>query len=141
MKQKRVMPRRLEACCGTAQVSKYFSAQGWEVVTVDWATKWSPTILADVRSLKPEQLWTPGEFDAIWCSPDCTEFPLAKTTAPRDIAKGNSIVIACFDIIRYLTTGTGKRFFLGIGKSIHRILTQTGTYAPVVTLPKASRFL
>ena len=66
---------------------------------------------ADVRSLKPEQLWTPGEFDFVFCGPDCTEFSLAKSTAPRDYAKGDSIVIACFDIIRYLATGTDKQVF------------------------------
>ena len=59
------MPRLLEVCCGTAQVSRYFASLGWEVATVDWAAKWSPTILADVRDLKPEQLWGPGEFDVI----------------------------------------------------------------------------
>ena len=105
------MPRLLEVCCGTAQVPKYFAMQGWEVVRKDWNPKWNPTILADVRSIKPEQLWTPGEFDFVWCSPDCTEFSLAKTTASRDLTKGNSIVIACFDIIRYLTTGTDKQVF------------------------------
>jgi len=109
------MPRLLEVCCGTAQVSLYFSAQpGWEVVTVDWDAKWEPTILADCRDLKPEQLWAPGEFDFVFCSPDCTEFSLAKSTAPRDLAQGNSIVIACFDIIRYLTTNTGKLVFWAV---------------------------
>jgi hypothetical protein len=88
--------------------------QGWEVVTVDWATKWNPTILVDVRDLKPEQLWTPGEFDFVWCSPDCGEFSIAKSTAPRDLAKGNSIVIACFDIIRYLAIGTDKQVFWAV---------------------------
>ena len=59
------MPRLLEVCCGTAQVSRYFAAAGWEICTIDSEAKWSPTILTDVRSLKPEQLWTPGEFDVI----------------------------------------------------------------------------
>ncbi len=104
----------LEVCCGTAQVSRYFASQGWEVVTVDWEAKWNPTILADVRSLKPEQLWTPVEFDFVFCGPDCIEFSLAKSTAPRDYVKGDSIVIACFDIIRYLTTNTEKQVFWAV---------------------------
>ena len=108
------MPRMLEVCCGTAQVSRFFAAQGWEVCTVDWEAKWSPTILADVRDLKPEQLWTPGEWDVVWASPDCTEYSIAKSTAPRDYAKGDSIVIACFDIIRYLTTNTDKQVFWAV---------------------------
>ena len=73
----------LEVCCGTAQVSRYFASQGWEVVTVDWEAKWNPTILADARTLMPEQLWSPGFFDVIWCSPDCTEFSLAKAPRPE----------------------------------------------------------
>ena len=89
------MPRLLEVCCGTAQVIRYFAAQGWDVVTVDWAAKWSPTIIADVRDLEPEQLWRPDVFDNLYGA-------LAKSTAPGDFAKGDSIVIACFDIIRYL---------------------------------------
>ena len=106
------MPRLLEVCCGTAQVSRYFAAQGREVVTIDWAAKWSPTILAGVRDLKPSG--PHSEFDAIWCSPDCTEFLLAKSTEPRDFAKGDLIVIACFDIIRYLTMNTDKQVFRAV---------------------------
>ena len=108
------MPRLLEVCCGTGQVSNYFSAQNWEVVTVDWAAKWSPTILADVRDLKPQQLWTPGEFDFVWCSPDRGEFSIAKSTKPRDFSKGDSIVIACFGITSYLTTNTDKQVFWAV---------------------------
>ncbi len=141
MNSKGAMPRMLEVCCGTAQVSRYFAAQGYEVVTVDWEAKWAPTIRADVRTLRPERLWSPGWFDVIWASPDCTEFSLAKSTAPRDFAKGDSIVIACFDIIRYLTTNTEKQVFWAMGKSVHRILTQAGAYAPMGFVPKASGLL
>ena len=104
----------MEICCGTAQVSRYFASQGWDVVTIDWEARWNPTILADVRTIKPEQLWTPGEFDVIWCSPDCTEFSIALQNRPRNLAKGNSIVIACFDIIRYLTSNTDKQVFWAV---------------------------
>ena len=108
------MPRLLEVCCGSAQVSRYFAAQGWEECTVDWEAKWSSTILADVRDLKPEQLWTPGEWDVVWCSPPCTEYSLAKSTAPRDYALADSVVISCLDIIRYLTTNTDKHVFWAV---------------------------
>ena len=109
------MPRLLEVCCGTAQVSRYFAAQGRELVTMGWAAKWSPTVLADVKGPEPEQHWAPGEFDVICCSPGCIEFSLAKSTASRDFAKGDSIVIACFDIIRYLTINTDKQVFWAVG--------------------------
>ena len=75
---------------------------------MDRAAKRSPTILADVRDLKPEQLWTPGEFDFVWCSTVCGEFMIAQNTAPRDFAIGDSIVIARFGIICYITTNTDK---------------------------------
>ena len=97
------MPRLLEVCCGTAQVSRYFATQGGlEVVTVDWAPKWSPTIFADVRTLGPEKLWTPGEFQMVFCSPDCSEFSTCLTMRPRDLQKGDSIAQACLNIIQYL---------------------------------------
>ena len=116
------MPRLLEVCCGATKVSRFFAGQGWEVVTVDWERKWSPTILADVRDLQPEKLWSPGDFGVIWCSPDCTDFSLAKSTAPRDIAKGNSIVIACFDIIRHLTSNPDKQVCWAVENPYARFL-------------------
>jgi hypothetical protein len=96
------MPRLLELCCGTAQVSKYFLAEGWEVVTVDCLSKFQPTILADVRDIDPTR-WQPGEFDVVWASPPCTAYSIARSTAPRDFAQADEIVCACFAIIRHLT--------------------------------------
>ena len=95
------MPKLLELCCGTAQVSKYFLAQGWEVVTVDSNAKFEPTILSDVRSIDCT-IWQPGEFDVIWASPLCTEYSIAKSTGLRDFDTADQIVCACFAIIRHL---------------------------------------
>ena len=95
------MPKLLELCCGTAQVSKYFLAQGWTVVTVDNDPKFKPTILSDIRNIDCT-IWQPGEFDVIWCSPPCTEYSIAKSTATRDFDTADQIVCACFAIIRHL---------------------------------------
>jgi hypothetical protein len=96
------MPKLLELCCGTAQVSKYFLAQGWQVETVDCDPKFSPTLLADVRDIDPAR-WQPGEIDVVWCSPPCCAYSIARSTAPRDFAQADEIVCACFAIIRHLT--------------------------------------
>jgi hypothetical protein len=104
------MPRLLELCSGTAQVSKYFEAQGWECVTVDCDAKFEPTILADVRDLEPT-MWEPGEFDVVWASPPCCAYSIARSTVPRDFAVADQIVIACLDIILHLTNCEKTVFF------------------------------
>ena len=96
------MLRLLELCCGTAQVSKYFLAQGWEVVTVDIDPKFQPDILSDVRDIDPAR-WQPGEFDVVWASPPCCCYSIARSTVPRDFGQADQIVCACLAIIRHLT--------------------------------------
>ena len=107
------MPRLLDGCCGTAQVSITFWINDGRSARWIVGPSGNPTILADVRDVKPELLWIPCEWDFVWCSPPCTEFSLAKSTAPRYFAKGDSMLIACFDIIRYLTN-TDKEVFWAV---------------------------
>lgn len=47
--------------------------------------KLNPTILADVQDPKPEQPWTPGEFDMVWGSPPCTECSLVKSAGAEGL--------------------------------------------------------
>ena len=124
------MPRLLEVCCGTAQVSRCFDSRGWEVVAIEWDP-----------NRKAEQLWAPGEFYFVHSSPDCCESSIAESTAHRDFAKRDSIVIACFDIIRYLTTNTDKQVSGVVETYLYGVLTQTGAYASVGTLPQESGVL
>ena len=105
------MPRLLELCCGSKSVSKYLEAQGWERVTVDRDTKFKPTMVADVRDIDPPNTWKAGEFDVVWSSPPCTFFSIARTRAPRGFRTADQIVMACWDIIRHLTSDPTKNVF------------------------------
>ena len=105
------MPRLLELCCGGKSVSRYFEARGWDCTTVDVDSKFSPTIVADVRDLDPPNTWTPGEFDVVWASPPCTMYSIARNSVPRDFVGADQIVCACLEIIRYLTQDPTKKVF------------------------------
>ena len=96
------MPKLLELCSGSGVVSKFFREQGWETVTVDTDRRCQPDLRMDVRDIELSR-WDPGEFDCIWASPPCTEYSIAKTTAPRDLATADQIVIAIFDLIKHLS--------------------------------------
>ena len=71
----------------------------------------------------------------VWCSSDCTEFSLAKSRAPRDFAKGDSIVIACFDIIRHLTSDPDKHVFWAVENPIHWLFKKKRAHDTVGILP------
>ena len=102
------MPRLLDLCCGSKSVSKYFEAQGRECVTVDIDSKFEPTLIEDVLNIDPPNTWNAGEFDVVWCSPPCTFFSIARTRAPRDFRSADQIVLACWVIIRHLTSDPTK---------------------------------
>ena len=42
------MPRLLELFAGSHSVSKAFADLGWEIVSLDLAPQWEPTIVADI---------------------------------------------------------------------------------------------
>jgi site-specific DNA-cytosine methylase len=108
MQQRR---RILDLCCGSKSVSKYFSGQGWETVSLDIEAKFDPTIVADVREVCYEKLWQPGEFDVVWCSPPCQFYSIARSSVPRDFVEADQIVIACLNIIRYLISNPDKTVY------------------------------
>ena len=95
------MPKLLELCSGSGVVSAYFRAQGWETLTVDTDWRCRPDLRMDVRDIELSR-WEPGEFDAIWASPPCQEYSIAKQGA-RDMETADQIVIWVFELIKHLT--------------------------------------
>jgi hypothetical protein len=82
------VPTILDLCAGTGAWSKPYADAGYNVVRVTLPDR-------DVRTFEP-----PADVHGILAAPPCTDFSLAKTTAPRDFAAGLEIVDACLRIIR-----------------------------------------
>ena len=95
------MPRFLELFRGTGSIGKIFRARGWEVVSVDCDAKMQPTIVADIGTFDYKMLG--GYYDAVWCSPPCTQYSIARSRAktPRGLEGADRLVRRCRDIISY----------------------------------------
>ena len=95
------MPRLLEIFSGTGSIGRIFRARGWEVISVDIDPRMQPTIVADIGTFDYRMLG--GRFDAIWCSPPCTQYSIARSNAktPRDLDGADMLVRRCRDIISY----------------------------------------
>ena len=95
------MPRLLELFSGTGSIGKVFRARGWEVVSVDCDAKMQPTIVADIGTFDYKMLG--GFYDAVWCSPPCTQYSIARSHAktPRGLEGADRLVRRCRDIISY----------------------------------------
>ena len=88
----------LELFSGTGSVGRVARAHGWDVLSLDLK---NADINADIQTWDYKQ-FEPKHFDFIWASPPCTEYSLAKTTAPRNIPAANKIVEKTWEIIDYL---------------------------------------
>ena len=86
------MPRLLELFSGTGSIGKIFRARGWEVVSVDCDPKMNPTIVADIATFNYRMLG--GRFDALWASPPCQMYSIARSKAktPRDLEGSDRLV-------------------------------------------------
>ena len=95
------MPRLLELFAGTGSIRREFRAMGWEVVSIDIDPRAQPTIIADIGTFDYRMLG--GRFDAIWCSPPCTQYSIARSNAktPRDVLGADQLVRRCRDIISH----------------------------------------
>ena len=95
------MPRALFLCSGTGSVGEPFRRNGWEVVDVDWDGRYGRAVVADIMTWDYKAAFPQGHWDAIWASPDCTQYSIARTTAktPRDLEGADRLVAKCRDII------------------------------------------
>ena len=65
-----------------------------------------PDIKLDIAAWEYWNEFVPGEFQVVACSPPCTEFSRAKTTATRDLRGADRLVKAAIQIIMYLKPAT-----------------------------------
>ena len=88
------MPKLLELFCGTKSISKAFAAAGWETYTVDWESKFNPTLCADIGTLSKDDLieLCGGVPDVVWLSPDCTTYSVAALRYHRVKASNGDIL-------------------------------------------------
>ena len=95
------MPTLLELFAGTGSVGKIFRARGWEVVSVDCDPKMNPTIVADIATFNYRMLG--GRFDALWASPPCQMYSIARSKAktPRDLEGSDRLVQKVKDMIDF----------------------------------------
>ena len=77
----------LDLCGGTGSWSRPYREAGYDVRLITLPEY-------DVRTYAP-----PGNVYGVFAAPPCTEFSVAKTTAPRDLTAGLEIVRAVLEII------------------------------------------
>ena len=85
--------RFLEVFSGSGTLSRCFRDHGWEVVSIDIDPKTDATIHCDILDWNFEEL-PQDSFDAIWLSPPCQAYSIARTRAktPRPLEKADQIV-------------------------------------------------
>ena len=98
------MPIALFLCSGTGSVGEPFRERGWEVTDVDWDGRFGAEVQTDITTWDYKAMFELGHFDAIWASPDCTQYSKARARAktPQDFETADNFVQACHDIIEYL---------------------------------------
>ena len=89
----------LELFCGTGSFSEVAKRYGFRTITLDMDPKSNPDILTDIMQ------WDYRSFAEspflIWASPPCTEWSLAKTTAPRDLETARNVIGVLLEIVRH----------------------------------------
>jgi len=86
----------LDLFAGTGSVGDIAKELGYNVISLD--RDMEAEIQIDIMDWDYTD-FPEGFFDVIWCSPPCTEYSRAKTTAPRDIEGANRIVEKTLEIL------------------------------------------
>ena len=108
--------RFLVLYCGTGSVEATMASifPNAQIISLDIDPRSSASIVCDVREwvAHPEGMrqYDPGFFHAIWASPPCTQYSMAKAApfsqdnphSPRDYHTADSMVLAALEAIRYL---------------------------------------
>ena len=94
--------RILELFSGTGSIGETFQHKEWEVVSLDVNKKGNATICCDIM-LWDYKVYEPGYFNAIWASPVCTHYSIARTNAktPRNFEWADGLVLKTLEIIEY----------------------------------------
>ena len=93
----------LELFSGTGSMGRSFEERGWEITSLDSDPTSGAGIVTNFMDWDFAQ-FEPGHFDAIWASPPCTHYSVARTTAktPRDLEGSDNLVQRVLDCIDYL---------------------------------------
>ncbi len=81
-----------------------FEREGWTVTSLDWDSKFQPTICCNILDVTPEMILEHGgRPDVIWASPLCTHYSIARTTAkkPRDLVGSDKLVQKVLDLVKH----------------------------------------
>ena len=83
------MPTLLELFSGTKSVGDEFQKHGFDVMSVDMESKFSPTFCVDICDFDYKSIPPP---DFVWASPPCETYSLAASWVPhREKGTGRAI--------------------------------------------------
>lgn len=71
------MVKVLELFKGTGSIGKVCKELNWEVISLDFLSKWEPDIVSDILEWD-YKVYPPNTFDYIFASPPCAEYSSAK---------------------------------------------------------------
>jgi site-specific DNA-cytosine methylase len=80
----------LELFSGTGSIGKVCKELNWEVISLDFLSKWEPDIVADILEWD-YKVYPPNTFDIVWGSPPCAEYSSVKNSwIGREVIDGKT---------------------------------------------------